>query len=130
MYLNQILERSDVSLLFTLLTLAAFFLALYVMQLTSSQHEDSADSLLIQWLRRASLAGVALSMLWSLGYSVTKQWQPWPPTIGLLIAVVLMLIVRVAAIHARMHRDRARRQTTFIHQHRNEITRQRAAARN
>jgi cell division protein FtsW (lipid II flippase) len=105
MSLNQILERSDVSWIFTLLTLWAFFLSLYVMQLTSSQDEDKNDSLFIQWGRRISLAAIALSMLWSLTYSITKQWQPWPPSLGLLFAVILMLTFRILAIKARIRRD-------------------------
>lgn len=105
MYLNQILEHHDVSWMFTLLTLTAFFLALYVMNLTSSINEDAHDPPWIRWLRRASLAAVALSMLWSLGYSVTMGWQPWPPMIGLLAAVIMMLLVRALAIRAKIRRE-------------------------
>ncbi len=107
--LDRLLETHDLSIVHTLLTLIGAGLALYVMQLTSHEHEDVADPAWLRWLRRLSLGGVALGFLWSLSYSLTKQWQPWPPELAVHVSLIGMLFVRAAAIHARIERERNRR---------------------
>lgn len=106
--LDRLFEGHDLSTVHTLMALLGAGLALYVMQLTSHEHEDAADPAWLRWSRRLSLGGVAMSFLWSLSYSMTKQWQPWPPEVALHLALIGMLSVRAAAIHARIWRERNR----------------------
>jgi hypothetical protein len=49
---------------------------------------------------------LALSLLTLVLYSDARQWQPWPPQIGLVLAIIVMLGIRVLAIHARIRRDK------------------------
>lgn len=107
--IDRFLEGLDLTTLHTILTIAGMFLAVYVMQLTSHVNEDHADPPTVRWFNRASLAGIGLALLWSLSYSQTKNWQPWPPEIALILAVIIMLGARAIAIHARIRRVGIRR---------------------
>jgi len=109
MQIDRLLESSDLTTLHTILTIAGMFLAVYVMQLTSYVNEDHRDSVTLRWGRRASLMFIALAFLWSLSYSQTKGWQPWPPEVALILAIITMMAVRAIAIHARIRRDGVRR---------------------
>ena len=106
--LDHLLEGRDLTVAHMILTMIGFLLAIYVMQLTSHEHEDEDDPAWLQWGRRFALTGVAGSFLWSLSYSLAKQWQPWPPEIALHLALILMLLFRALAIHARIKREGAR----------------------
>lgn len=105
MQIDRLLEGVDLSAVHTILTLAGMFLAVYLMQLTSHADEDHDDPPALKWCRRAALAAIALALLWSLSYSQTKSWQPWPPEIALIFAIIAMMGVRAVAIHARMRRQ-------------------------
>jgi hypothetical protein len=103
--LDRVIEGHDLTLIHTLLTLVGFFLALYVMQLTSHAHEDQDDPWLLRWINRVTFAGLALALLWSLSYSITKSWQPWPPDVALDLAVIVLLAGRAWAILSHIKRD-------------------------
>lgn len=103
--LDRLLEGYDLTTLHTMLALIGAGLALYVMQLTSREHEDISDPPWLQWARRFALASIALSFLWSLIYSLQKAWQPWPPEIAVHLAIISMLAVRALAINARIWRE-------------------------
>ncbi len=62
---------------------------------------------------------IALALLWSLAYSETKGWQPWPPDLAIIITIIALLMVRGAAIHARLLRegDRWPFENTFAPHH-------------
>jgi len=109
MQIDRLLESFDLTVIHTILTIAGMLLAIYVMQLTSYVNEDFKDPWHIRWSRRASLAFIALALLWSLSYSQTKSWQPWPPEVALIMAIIMMMAVRAFAIHARLRRDGLRR---------------------
>ena len=102
----QRLEGLDLSTLHTVLCLVGALLAVYQMQLISHEHEDHVDPKFLQWGRRISLMLLAISLLGLVLYADARQWQPWPPQIGLVLAVIAMLGVRILAIHARIRRDR------------------------
>lgn len=106
--LAQTLDRLDLTTAHTVLALLGAGLALYVMQLTSHVEEDRVDPVWLQWGRRLCLAAIALALLWSLSFSVTHSWQPWPPELALIIALNAIFIVRATAIHLRLRRDRLR----------------------
>lgn len=103
--LSQALERFDLTMLHTILTLLGSGLSLYVMGLTGYVHEDREDPPWMQWSRRMVLGAIAMSLLWSLKFSQEKNWQPWPPEMGLIFAVVMMLAIRAVAIHLRLWRS-------------------------
>jgi hypothetical protein len=104
--LTQTLEGCDLSTAHTVLALFAAGLAVYVMQLTSHVQEDAVDPLWLQWARRVGLAAVALALIWSVSYSTTKMWQPWPPELALILALIGVLGVRAVAIRLRLRRDK------------------------
>lgn len=109
MSIDQVLEGHDLSTLHTILTLLGFGLTLYVMQLTSHENEDISDPPWLRWGRRMALGLVALALLWSLSYSETKRWQPWPPEMMLVLGVIGIMAVRAVAIHLRIRREGRRR---------------------
>ena len=99
------LEHVNLTVIHTFLTLFGAGFTLYVMALIGYEHEDDADPIWVQWSRRMYLGGGALALLWSLNYSETRNWQPWPPEIAFILAWVAMLAVRAIAIHARIKRE-------------------------
>lgn len=114
MSIDQVIEGRDLSTLHSLLTLIGAGLAIYVMQLTSHEHEDAVDPAWIRWGRRFVLGCIALAFLWSLNYAQTKSWQPWPPEIMLVLAVIGQLAVRAAAIHLRIRREGSNRERELL----------------
>lgn len=104
MVIDRILDGVDLSAVHTILALAGALLSVYVMQLTYYEAEDSEDHWIIRLGRRFALSVLALAFLWSLTYSETRQWQPWPPEIVAMAAIDLLMSVRVAAIWARIYR--------------------------
>lgn len=123
--ISQVIDRMDLTTVHTILTLVGAFLALYVMQLISFEHEDIVDPAWLRWFRRIYLGGGALALLWSLDYSETKSWQPWPPEVGLILAWIGMLVGKAAAIHARIRREGHRRVQTLTSSSAAVITRNR-----
>lgn len=103
------LEGTDLTGIHTGLCLFGAILALYLMQLTSSEAEDSVDPWAIRWGRRASLAATGVTLLGCVLYSDAKGWQPWPPHLALVACVVMVLGIRTIAIRARIRREGSRR---------------------
>lgn len=99
--------------LLTPLCLFGALLAVYLMQLTSFEAEDGVDPAPIRWLRRFSLAVVALALLSSVLFADAKQWQPWPSHVALIVGVILVLGVRTLAIRARIKREGRRRPKSY-----------------
>lgn len=104
----KFLEGMDLTGIHTALCLFGAGLALYLMQLTSHEHEDGVDPWTIRWARRASLAMTGITLLGSVLYSDSKGWQPWPPHLALVVCVNLILLIRILAIQARIRRDGSR----------------------
>jgi hypothetical protein len=74
------------------------------MQLTHHETEDAVDPWIVRKIRRIALALLALSLCWSVTYSYAHAWQPWPPELALIAAINLTLMIRIAAIWARIRR--------------------------
>lgn len=71
-------------------------MALYVMQLwTRGAVVFENDCWFARHARRFSLLILALSMLWSLAYATTKGWEPWPPYLGMLVAIDIFLATNI-----------------------------------
>lgn len=104
MNIEHLLEGIDLTGLHTMLTVAGSLLAVYVMQLTHYEAEDFVDPWIVRKMRRFSLALIALAFLWSAAFSLSRQWQPWPPEILLIFAIDLALVIRMVAIWARIKR--------------------------
>lgn len=102
--IDRILEGIDLNGIHTMLTIFGGLLAVYVMQLTHHEAEDLVDPWIVRKFRRLSLATLSLSMLWSAYYSLSHQWQPWPPEVLLIFAIDLALVIRMVAIWARIAR--------------------------
>jgi peptidoglycan/LPS O-acetylase OafA/YrhL len=100
---DHVLEGFDLSKIHTVLSMIAFFLTVYVMQL--SGHADREEGWKQRWTRRVVLASLALSMLWSLYYSETHQWQPWPSDLLELVALIGVMAFWAAAMHENRRSD-------------------------
>lgn len=107
--LSKSLDSFDLTTAHTVLVLFGAALSLYVMQLTSHVEEDKVDPPWLQWGRRVCLAAIAWSLLWSLSYSTSKSWQPWPPEMALIFSLIAVLLIRVIAIHMRLRREKLHR---------------------
>lgn len=83
------------------LSIGGAVLSMLAMQFYSSQHLDPHDSALTRWSKRAALAIVAASLLWSSLYAMERSWQPWPPFLLLCLGVDLFLLVLVVWRHKR-----------------------------
>jgi hypothetical protein len=105
MIMNRFLEGTDLNLAHTILAMIGFFLSVYVMQLTQWEAEDNVDPPYIRIIRRIYLALQAWAFLWSLDIAATKNWQPWPACLMLMLAVDVGLMIRAIAIKARIKRS-------------------------
>lgn len=110
MSIDRFLEAADLTSVHTFLTIAGALLALFVMNQTSHLDEDKDDPFVVRWGNRISMGGIALALLWSLSYSQTKNWQPWPPELALIVGVIAWLAFRALAIHFHLRREGTARQ--------------------
>jgi hypothetical protein len=104
MLIDRVLNGIDLTAVHTVLALTGMFLAVYVMQLTHHEAEDKVDPPFLREIRRLGLGLYALMMLWSLAYSESKQWQPWPPDLAAFAVMNTLLVVRLSAIWLRIRR--------------------------
>lgn len=102
--IERFLEGIDLNGIHLILTIFGGLLAVYVMQLTHHEAEDEVDPWVVRKFRRFSLVMLSLSMWWSAYYSLSHQWQPWPPEVLLVFAIDLALVIRMVAIWARIGR--------------------------
>jgi hypothetical protein len=101
---DGLLEAWDLRLPFTLLVIAGVVLAVFVVSLTNYEAEDGDDPAVIRFMHRLALGALTYSLLWCLSYSFSKNWQPWPPSLAVISAVDLMLLIRAIAIKSRIRR--------------------------
>jgi hypothetical protein len=104
MALDQIFDGLDLTGLHLVLAIYGAIITVYVMQLTSHEHEDRDDPPVVRVMRRLGLAGMALGFLWSALYSDGRQWQPWPPVLLVFLAFDVVMTVKAAAIWHRIGR--------------------------
>lgn len=76
----------------------------FLMQLTHYEAEDKVDPPWIRNVRRLSLMLLALSLCWAAYYSTTLKWEPWPPVVGMVAALDMLIGIRIFAIRARVRR--------------------------
>jgi hypothetical protein len=107
--LYRTFEAANLTKMHSILAIVGALLSVYVMNLISYEHEDEVDPSWLRWVRRSGLMLVALAFGWTINYSFEHNWQPWPPEILLMVGVDLGLVVRVVAIHLRIHREGSRR---------------------
>lgn len=101
---SGILDGVDLSMVHFYACLLGALMALYVGRLWSGGWIPllTADCWFAKFIGSAALCVVSLAMLWSLAYSRTKGWQPWPPDLAALIGVDLLLFATI--ILASKHR--------------------------
>ena len=104
MPIERILEGLDLRYLLAMLAILGFFLAVYVNQETHFQAEDISDPWWIRAIRPVAYLLLAWSFLWMLSYGNARSWQPWPPTILMIVAIDMILFIRAVAIRARIRR--------------------------
>ena len=97
--LDHLVESRDLTVIHSILSLVGGGLGLYVMQLVG---RDERHPPAVQWALRASLAVLTLALFWSLLYSLTKQWQPWPPEILLHFGLIVLLATWASILHKRL----------------------------
>lgn len=97
------------------LAMTGAMLCVYVMSLTSYEHEDRADPTWLRWCRRFGHALTAIALFWSLSFMGIHRWMPSPPILLLIVAVNISMLVRATAIHLRIRRE-GRRRGAVTHQ--------------
>lgn len=78
--------------------------SIYLMQLTHYESEDTVDPPWIRRIRRVALAGLAMTLCWTVDYSISHVWQPWPPFVFTLAFIDLLIGIMIFAIRARVRR--------------------------
>lgn len=101
----EVINASDLSRIHSLLAIVGSLLAVYVMSVTSYEHEDRDDPVWLQHLRRIGLFALAIAFGWSFLYLHDKNWKPWPPEVLLMVGIIMGLAVRAVAIHLRIRRE-------------------------
>jgi hypothetical protein len=101
MALDHLFERVDLSGAFAAAVLLGAVLAVYLMQVSWQSDIERGDPTWLRYLRRTSLMGLALAFIWALSYSLSKNWQPWPPFLAVVVSADLYLAVRVITLHLR-----------------------------
>ena len=93
---SAIFDGYDLAAFHFVACLVGVIMAIYVMQLwTRGAVVFENDCWFARHSRRFSLLILALSMLWSLAYAATKGWEPWPPYLGMLVAIDLFLATNI-----------------------------------
>lgn len=91
--ISAVLDGVNLSGVYFTASLSGALMALYVMLLWShGAVEMEGDCWFARHSRRIALGAWSLAMLWSLAYSATKGWQPWPPYLLSTLAVDAFLI--------------------------------------
>lgn len=101
MWINRALESIDLSTAFGVLAMTGAILSVLVMQADQHDAESRRDPPILRFTHRMALWGLSLSLLWSLSYLLQKDWQPWPPFLGILLALDTMLAIRVTVLNWR-----------------------------
>jgi hypothetical protein len=107
--IGDTIEFSEIQRFYPIVGFGGFILAIYTMTLISYEHEDMCDPLWVQWLRRFALALTAFAFLWSIQFWQTHGRHPGPPAAMFMFSIMLMMTVRVIAIHLRIRREGRRR---------------------
>lgn len=95
--------------LFVALSIIAALLVVYVMSLTSFEREDHADPKWLQWFRRTGYLITAVSILMTFDYMNSHKLVAWPPSVFLLVGIIVGSSVRIVAIQLRIRREGHRR---------------------
>jgi hypothetical protein len=86
--------------LFAVLSFIGSALCIYVMQQTWHDGASQLDPTPIRWLRRITMALIALAMCWNPLYMATMNYKPWPSMVGLVAAIDLMLAIRAVTLYS------------------------------
>ena len=97
------IDRLDLSGVHIVATFTGMLLSIFASQAMWLDPESRRDCLLVRLGRRVMYPVLALSFLWSLDYSHVKGWQPWPPTVAIIIAMDFIIAMRIVALR---HRQR------------------------
>lgn len=102
--LDTMFDGLNLTVAHSIASFVGAIMALYVMQLwTVGALAVPDDCWFSKQARRLALLMVALMMLWSLSYSNSKGWSPWPSDVGMMFAVDLFLLSSiVVAIKRRL----------------------------
>lgn len=105
---DRLLEGQDLTQVFIVTVMIAVFSSLYLAQVAWRSDSEAGVPHLLALARRASATFMSLMLLWAVYFGYSKGWQPWPPLIGILIALDFHNIVRIA-YHAFQERCREER---------------------
>jgi hypothetical protein len=108
MQIDRLLEGVDLSALFAAVVLLGAGLSIYLMQISWQSDVERGDGTWLRYLRRAALTTIGLSFVWTLSYGLTKNWQPWPPVVAIIMSFDFYLAVHVVTIRLREYNLRHR----------------------
>lgn len=103
----SILDGVNLTMVHFVACLLGALMALYVAKLWSRSMIPAMtpDCWLARHVGNFALFVLSLAMLWSLAYSTTKGWQPWPPDLFVLLSIdVFLLATIILANKHRLHK--------------------------
>lgn len=99
MEIDSLLERIDLIGPYALLTFLGAFASMYIMQKGAHDDEMRGFPEFMIVLRRWSWGFLSMGLFWCLTYASGKNWQPWPPMVGLLVVLDFNLFMKIVALH-------------------------------
>ena len=88
----------DLAMFYIIGALIGCFATVTLMQKTWQSDADQMDPSWLRHIRRATLAVIALSMLYGADYVARESAQPWLPNVLLVWAVTCSMVFRIVAI--------------------------------
>ncbi len=99
--LEHLLEAYDLRPLFLIATASAMIMIPMLMQFSWGKVIAPGDKTCVQVARRITMFLLAASLFWAFSYLQRSGWQPWPPMLGIVIALDLWLGVSVISGYLR-----------------------------
>jgi len=95
------LDRFDWTTAHVIAALVGIVISLYAAQAMWHDQESNRDCWVVRYGRKVGYPLLALAFLWSLDFAHVKGWAPWPPHVGLELAIDLIIIMRIIALRQR-----------------------------
>ena len=96
MDLSNLIDAVDFEAVHIAIAMAGMFLSVYLMAHTEA--EDPREPRIIKFSRRFGLMVFGLACCWSVIYSESREWTPWPPDMVALAAIDAMLANRIVSV--------------------------------
>lgn len=102
--MSSLVDSVDWSGIHTALAIYGGLATVYVMKQNRYEAEDRKDTESVRISKEVSLAAIAGAMFWCVTYGSSRDWEPWPPEVLLILALDVMMTVRIIAVWHRIKR--------------------------